>query len=124
MWPRCLTVLQVSFKYEVFWAPVGNGQPQTGVWVKNTGYLPNALNLYTADIGASGIPGDIDALRVNGARAIRARYPNAKTAEQLDAMQVRKSSQLMLGLSRLRYRGAGLFHAFRCSPNFIPTITR
>ena len=64
----------ISFKYKTFYA-AGAGN----VWVLNRGYLPNADNLYVADLSALNLPEDIDGVRVDGTRAIRARYPNAVT---------------------------------------------
>jgi hypothetical protein len=82
--PNPSAPVQVSFKYEVFWS-TGSG---SGVYVRNTGYLPGAANLYVTDLSSGPIEGDIEALRVGGVRMIRARYPNAKTVEQMDAMQL------------------------------------
>ncbi len=73
----------VSFKHKVFWA----ASPGGAVWVLNRGYLPGGNNLFTADVAAFGLS-EIEALRVGGTRAIRARYPNAVTVEDMDAMQV------------------------------------
>eukprot|EP01079_Euglenida_sp_SAG-EU17-18_P010637 gene10638-1933_t len=77
--------VQVSFKAEVFWTPGKSGS--AGVWVKNYGYQQGPANLFKADLSGQGISA-IEGLRVAGHRAIRARYPNVKTVEQLGAMQV------------------------------------
>ena len=90
----------VTFKTEIFWAPAGSSKEHGGtvdctgdnigtVHLKNFGYTASskaAPNLYVAD--ASGLSGDIEGLVVGGKRMIRARYPNARTVEQMDAMQV------------------------------------
>ena len=39
---------------------------------------------------------DIDGLVVGGRRMIRARYPNARTVEQMDAMQVLADVKVIL----------------------------
>lgn len=84
--PSPSTPVLVSFKYKVFWS-VGSGS----VWVLNRGYLPGAANLYVADVSSYGVA-DIEALRVGGTRAIRARYPNVVAVEDMDAMQILASS--------------------------------
>ena len=72
------------FKTEAFWAP-GKGQ----VFVKNFGYQDGvAQNLYSADLSKLNLAAVPVGIRVGGARGIRARYPNARTVEQVDAMQV------------------------------------
>ena len=73
----------VSFKHKTFYEK-GTG----AVWVLNRGYLPGAANLWVADLSSFALTNDVDGVRVNGARAIRARYPNAVTAEDMDAMQI------------------------------------
>jgi hypothetical protein len=73
----------VSFKHKVFWGT----SPGGAVWVLNRGYLPGGNNLFTADVSAFGVS-EIEALRVGGTRAIRARYPNVVAVEDMDAMQV------------------------------------
>jgi hypothetical protein len=73
----------VSFKHKVFWG----ASPGGAVWVLNRGYLPGGANLFTADVSAFGVA-DIEALRVGGVRAVRARYPNVVAVEDMDAMQV------------------------------------
>ncbi len=73
----------VSFKHKVFYA-LGKGN---SVWVLNRGYLPGAANLWVADLSAFELT-DFDGVRVNGARAVRARYPNAIVAEDIDGMQI------------------------------------
>lgn len=73
----------VSFKHKTFYAG-GAGN----VWVLNRGLLPGGANLYVADLSTFALESDIDALRVGGVRAIRARYPNAVTVEDIDAMQL------------------------------------
>jgi hypothetical protein len=90
--------VMVSFKYEAFWAP-GSGS----TYVRNRGYEPGANSLYTADVSNAGLTAPLDALRVAGVRQVRARYPNVKTVEQMDAMQVSALSwtaQSSLGLSK------------------------
>lgn len=89
----------VNFKTEVFWAPAGSSKTHGGstdctgdnigtVYIKNFGYSHAAApNLFVADISGLQL-GAIEGLRVNGQRMIRARYPNARTVEQMDAMQV------------------------------------
>jgi hypothetical protein len=78
--------VSVAFKYAVFYAR-GAG---SSVYVKNAGYVPGAVPaLYAANVsGVKGLGADVAGLRVNGLRSIRARYPNAGTAEQLGAMQI------------------------------------
>ena len=91
----------VTFKTEIFWAPAGSSKEHGGstdctgasvgtVFIKNFGYTTAAKatpNLYVADV--SGLDGaEIEGLIVKGKRMIRARYPNARTVEQMDAMQV------------------------------------
>jgi len=85
--PTPTGAVPVSFKYETFWAPASG----SGVYVLNRGYLPNAANLWVADITDLGL-GVVEGLRVNGERMIRARYPNARTVEQLGAMQILANS--------------------------------
>lgn len=84
--------VKVYFKYEVFWQ---GGQAGSG-WsthVRNLGYEPGAANLYKADLSQiwpahRPMPGPLDSLRVRGVRAVRARYPNVKSVEQIGAMQI------------------------------------
>jgi hypothetical protein len=90
----------VQFKTEVFWAPAGASKMHGGstectgeyigtVYIKNFGYTSKAAaNLYVADLSALKGVGSIEGLIVGGQRMIRARYPNARTVEQMDAMQV------------------------------------
>jgi hypothetical protein len=91
----------VYFKTEVFWQPIsqrghacaaGPAAEALGtVYIKNYGYTTAAKgspNLFVADLSGLGITADITGLRFNGQRQIRARYPNARTVEQMDAMQV------------------------------------
>jgi hypothetical protein len=78
----------VSFKHKVFWS---SSSSSNAVWVLNRGYLPGGDNLSTSDIEAFGLSSDVDALRVGGTRAIRARYPNAVAVEDMNAKQVEAS---------------------------------
>lgn len=90
----------VNFKTEVFWAPAGSSKTHGGstdctgdnigtVYIKNFGYSRSAApNLFVADISGLKLNTRIDGLRVDGRRMIRARYPNARAVEQMDAMQV------------------------------------
>lgn len=90
----------VNFKTEVFWAPAGSSKTHGGstdctgdnigaVYIKNFGYSRGvAPSLFVADISGLKLGVNIEGLRVNGQRMIRARYPNARTVEQMDAMQV------------------------------------
>lgn len=63
---------------------------------RNFGYplgtvVGSKANLFVADLSGLIVPEplkDIEGLRVGGARMIRARYPNARTVEQINAMQV------------------------------------
>jgi len=75
--------VMVSFKHKSFFA-LGAGN----VWILNRGLLPGAANLYSADLSELDLSSDIDGLRVGGVRSIRARYPNAVTVEDMDAMQL------------------------------------
>jgi hypothetical protein len=85
----------VHFKTEIFWAPTSSkdcaAEDVGTVYIKNYGYTTAAKaapNLFVADLSGLGITADITGLRFNGQRQIRARYPNARTVEQMDAMQV------------------------------------
>ena len=74
----------ISFKHKSFYASGANGN----VWVLNRGYLPNAANLFVTDLSSFDFANDIDGVRVSDTRAVRARYPNAVTAEDMNAMQL------------------------------------
>ena len=91
----------VYFKTEVFWQPrstrgkacaAGPAAEDLGtVYIKNYGYTAVAKgspNLFVADLSGLGITADITGLRIAGQRQIRARYPNARTVEQINSMQV------------------------------------
>lgn len=83
--PPSVKKVMASFKHEVFWV-----EGQTGTtYVRNIGYEPGAANLYRSAVTAGKLRAPITALRVHGRRAVRARYPNVKTVEQLGAMQIR-----------------------------------
>jgi hypothetical protein len=74
----------INFKYEVFWSNQGGHS----TYVRNIGYEPGSANLYAADLSSFDLPSEISSLRVNGVRAVRARYPNVKSIEQIDGMQI------------------------------------
>jgi hypothetical protein len=76
--------VMVNFKYEIFWSNQGGHS----TYVRNIGYEPGAANLYSADLSSFDLPAEISSLRVNGLRAVRARYPNVKSVEQVDGMQI------------------------------------
>jgi hypothetical protein len=94
---------KVYFKYETFWQKSGGWS----TYIRNRGYEKGAANLYRADLSAvSPALGNrpIDSLRLSGLRAVRARYPNVKTVEQLGAMQIEANvwtPQSSLNLSKL-----------------------
>jgi hypothetical protein len=102
-----------KFKHEVFWTKgdgwstlVRNVEPEPRsqslvhttsgaallTWqVRNVGYEPHAqTSLYSASLKglAHTLSKPIDSLRVHGVRAVRARYPNVKSVEQMGAMQI------------------------------------
>jgi hypothetical protein len=76
----------VSFKYNVFYGATGSDS----TYVKNVGYAAGAqAALYSAPVAdILGADADVDSLRLNSVRAIRARYPNSPTAELMGAMQI------------------------------------
>ena len=76
----------VSFKHAVFYVKSN----AASTWVKNVGYGATGPkpNVYVADVSAAPIAAAVDGVRVSGVRGIRARYPNAGTAELLGAMQI------------------------------------
>lgn len=86
--PPSVSAIKVSYKAEVFW--VGGGGAST--YIRNVGYEPGAANLFRADVAALGLTRPIDALRVGGQRAVRARYPNVKSVEQVGGMQIKALS--------------------------------
>ena len=100
--PTNTSVVKASFKHEVFWEAGGGWS----TLVRNIGYEPSApaaRNLYRADVSAIGLRQPIDSLRVGGRRAVRARYPNVKSVEQLGGMQIKALSwtpQSALNLSK------------------------
>ncbi len=90
----------VSFKYETFWSK----QSGASTYVRNAGYEAGAANLYQADVSLLNLASSIDALRVNGQRAVRARYPNVKSVEQVGAMQIDAlawTPQSAIGMNKL-----------------------
>jgi hypothetical protein len=77
--------VEVSFKYRGYFA-LGAG---SNAWFLNRGLLPGGANLFSADLSSfASALGDVTSLRVNGVRAILARYPNAVNVEDVDAMQL------------------------------------
>lgn len=60
---------QCWFRYDNVWSPVQEGGHVSG-------YMAVPPNVYVADLSSMGLS-DVPGLRVNGRRAIRARYPNA-----------------------------------------------
>ena len=78
--------VQVSFKYALFYTPA---KPRNinRVYVKNVGYGSGQTQFLHKAVVSQNV-GDIDGLRVNGTRMIRARYPNVGTVEQVGAMQL------------------------------------
>ena len=76
--------VMVSFKYALFFSR----GTTASTWVKNKGYLPGGGSLLVADVSSVPLTARVDSLRVNGTRAIRARYPNVDTVELMGAMQL------------------------------------
>ena len=94
--------VKVYFKHETFWTKSSGWS----TYVRNVGYEPGAANLYRADVSSVVGLGDrpIDSLRIHGVRAVRARYPNVKSVEQMGAMQIEADTwtpQSSLNLSKL-----------------------
>lgn len=78
------TQLLVSFSRKPWYAFA----PDSGAYLLNRGYLAGGANLWVADTSPLGLRADVDALRVGGLRAIRARWPNVIEVEDMNAMQV------------------------------------
>jgi hypothetical protein len=88
--PAPASPLAYDFKYALFYVPGVAGQ---SVHVRYVGYgAGEKTNVWVADVSGLKLQHPVEGLRVGASRAIRARYPNAVSAEELGAMQIKANS--------------------------------